>query len=175
MRSSCRDSLELKALPQEFELRPASNADCAAVTELIVGILRSYGLSPDHSTTDVDMSDLEGFYRRSGGCFDVLVDRKSGRIIGTVGLRALDATTIELRKMYLHTDYRGRGLGRFLLDHALVEARKREFKRMFLETATVLREALGLYRSAGFKPCTGDHPCAKRCDLTMELWLDEDN
>jgi putative acetyltransferase len=171
VQSPFRYPFKLKSLPQEFELRPATNADCPSVTELVVGILRAYGLSPDHSTTDIDMSDLQSYYHQAGGCFDVLVERKSSRIIGTVGLRPMDATTIELRKMYLHTDYRGRGLGRFLLEHALTEARRRGFRRVLLETATVLREALALYRHAGFQPCVSAHACAKRCDLTMELWL----
>jgi putative acetyltransferase len=164
-------STVVKSLPPDVQLRPVTNADCGAVTELIVGILGAYELSPDHTTTDRDMADLEGYYEKSGGCFDVLVDRKSARIVGTVGLRPMDRTTVELRKMYLHPDFRGRELGRFLLDHALAEAKRRGFTRVFLETATVLREALNLYRSAGFQPCKREHACAKRCDMTMELTI----
>ena len=163
--------MSLKSLPPDLALRPATNADCRAVTDLIVGILAVYGLSPDHSTTDVDLTDLEGFYHKMGGCFDVLVEQGSGRIIGTVGLHPMDARSTELRKMYLDTAFRGRGLGRFLLDHALAEARRRKFQRVVLETATVLKEALQLYRSAGFQPCEAMHPAAKRCDMTMELFL----
>ena len=161
----------VKSLPSGFQLRPATNADCPAVTDLIVCILTRYGLSPDHSTTDLDLTDLEGFYHQSGGCFDVLVEQGSERIIGTVGLHPMEAGAVELRKMYLDPAFRGRGLGRFLLDHALAEARRRKFQRVVLETATVLTEALQLYRSAGFQPCDPVHPVAKRCDLTMELWL----
>jgi hypothetical protein len=83
------------ALPPELELRPVTNTDCRAVTELIVGILGAYGLDADHTTTDRDMSDLEGFYQQAGGRFDVLVERTSGRIIGSVGLRPMDSATVE--------------------------------------------------------------------------------
>jgi putative acetyltransferase len=116
------------------------------------------------------MSDLEGFYHQSGGRFDVLVERHSGRIIGSVGLRPMDGGTVELRKMYLGAAYRGRGLGKFLLEHALAESKRLGFRRVFLETATVLREALNLYRRAGFQQCEATHTCAKRCDMAMELF-----
>jgi putative acetyltransferase len=161
----------MKSLSPGLELRAATNADCGAVTELVVGILARYGLSPDHTSTDVDLGDLEGFYHKSGGCFDVLIDTASGRVVGSVGLWPLDPASVELRKMYVRAAFRGRGLGRFLLDHALVEARRRRFNRVVLETATVLKEALQLYRSAGFQPCEALHAPAKRCDLTMELRL----
>ena len=160
----------MKALPPGLLLRPATNADGQAVAELIVGILTRYGLSPDHTSTDIDLTDLQGFYR--DGLFDALVEKDSGRIIGTVGLHPLDGTSVELRKMYLDPAFRGRGLGRFLLNYALEESRQRGFKRVVLETATILTEALNLYRSAGFKPCQALHAPAKRCDLTMELLLE---
>jgi putative acetyltransferase len=151
-----------------FNLRPGTNGDIEAVTELVFSILRSYALAPDHSATDGDLLDLERFYHQAGGCFDVLVETEHHQIIGTVGLHPLDAKTVELRKMYLHSGYRGRGLGRYLLNHALEKARGKGFHRVYLETATVLKEAIGLYRSAGFQPCsTGCLP--PRCDLAMEL------
>lgn len=151
-------------------LRPASNADAPAVRELVFGILRGYGLAIDPETTDADLEDIDAHYWRRGGCFDVLVDTSAGRIIGSVGLCPIDRTSVELRKMYLDAGYRRRGLGQRLLAHALIEARARRFQRMFLETASVLKEAISLYERAGFRACPAEH-CSARCDQTMELWL----
>ena len=49
--------------------------------------------------------------------------------------------------MYLHKSQRGRGLGKFLLDSALAQARELGFTRVTLETASVLKEAIALYES----------------------------
>jgi len=81
------------------------------------------------------------------------------------------SATCELRKMYLRRDHRGKGLGKRLLEHALAEARRLGFKRVTLETASVLKEAIRLYESYGFQPYVPTH-LSCRCDQAylLELW-----
>src|SRR5262245_3308966 len=116
-------------------IRPATNEDAPAVRELIFGILREHDLRPDPEHTDADLKDIEASYFKSGGRFDVLVSG-DGLIIGSVGLHRIDEGTIELRKMYLHSSQRGKGLGNRLLSHALAAARELGCRRMILETAS---------------------------------------
>jgi putative acetyltransferase len=150
-------------------LRPATNADAAAVRELVFGVLREFGLKPSPGDTDADLDDLEAAYHRRGGRFDVLVT-PDGAVIGSVGLYPVDPTTVELRKMYLQVSARGRGLGRRLLDHALAEARRMGFARMTLETASVLTDAVALYERYGFRPYAAAHR-SSRCDASYALPL----
>ena len=151
-------------------LRPATTADRDAIRTLIFSILQSYGLSPAPDSTDADLVDAAAYYAARGGTFHVLVDSTAQRLIGTIGLLPVDAETVELRKMYLDAGYRGRGLGRRLLEHALSEARRLGRRRVVLETASVLREAIALYERYGFQRCSAEH-LAARCDTAMELWL----
>lgn len=160
-----------------FRLRSAVHGDEPAVQALVFGILRSYGLSPDPELTDADLADLEESYARQGGRFTVLeaVQKGAGQdgweIVGTVGLLPLPGhpTVGELRKMYLHPDWRGRGLGRKLLERALVDAPELGFQEIVLETASVLAEAVALYRRYGFEPrdVLPGHAPASRCDMVM--------
>jgi putative acetyltransferase len=133
-------------------IRPATNKDCAKVRALIFAVLDEYGLEPAPKTTDRDLDDLEGFY--AGGAFDVL-EAADGDIIGTVGLWPMggDAAggAVELRKMYLKASARGRGHGKKLLTHAIKRAKELGFRRIELQTARVLEEALGLYAKFGFE------------------------
>lgn len=151
-------------------LRPATNADAPAVRELVFGVLREYGLAPDPDCTDSDLADIEAAYHRRGGRFGVLVDEAAGQVLGSVGLYPVDEQTVELRKMYLRRNARGRGLGRRMLEHALAEARRMGFARVTLETASVLTEAIALYRRYGFTPFDAPH-CSRRCDQTYVLAL----
>lgn len=158
-----------RSLPPGFRLRPAVAADSAAVRNLVFRVLREYGLVPSPADTDADLEDLEQSYSAAGGWFAV-VEAADGQVVGCAGLLPVTGTAVELRKMYLAPDVRGRGLGRALLAAALQEAKRRGFGRVTLETATVLREAVRLYESAGFRPRAGAvHAC--RCDLAMELDL----
>ena len=167
-----------------MRIRRATNADRAAVTQLVFGVLAEYGLKPDPAGIDADLSDLEAHYPARGGCFDVLVDGvdpdgdgggdpNGGRIVGTVALQRVDDRTCELRKMYLHRGVRGRGLGRRLLEHALAEAHRLGFRLVTLETAAVLVEAVTLYRRYGFRSFTPPHWSAQRCDQAYVLELGE--
>jgi putative acetyltransferase len=153
-------------------IRPATNRDAAAVRELVFGVLHEYGLKPSPADTDADLFDIEASYFSRGGRFDVLVNG-DGKIIGTVALYPTDARTVELRKMYLHRGDRGQGHGRRLLEHALAMAKQMRIRRVTLETASVLTEAIALYTRYGFRPCASEHLSA-RCDQTFELILNEE-
>jgi len=151
------------------KLRIADNNDCEGIARLVYGILEEYGLKPDPACTDADLRDIESSYFGRGGTFFVL-EAEDGSIVGAYGLYPIDRQTCELRKMYLHKSYRGKGLGKFLLEDALVKARRLGFERMILETASVLKEAITLYRSYGFTEFTPAH-LSSRCDQAYQLEL----
>ena len=152
----------------ELVLRTATCADQPAIRALVFSVLESYGLKPSPHDTDADLEDLQQHYFSCGGDFVVL--RDGGRVIGTVALANQGAGNCELRKMYLDPAYRGRGLGKQLMEHALQRAKELGFGRMTLETATVLKEAVKLYEQFGFRPYQPNH-LAARCDLAMERTL----
>ena len=133
----------------EVSLRPATSADANAVRDLVFGTLLEFGLKPDAKGTDADLFDFPGSY--AGGSFDVLVDR-GGLVLGCIGLAPHGEGTLELRKMYLAKDKRGRGFGKMLLDHALRRAKELGAKRITLETAAILQDAVAMYERAGFRP-----------------------
>ena len=150
-------------------LRPADNKDCEDIARLVYGILKEYGLKPDPACTDADIKDIESSYFDRGGTFLVL-EAEDGSIIGAYGLYPMDEQTCELRKMYLDKAHREKGLGKFLLEDALSRARQLGFERMILETASVLKEAIGLYKSYGFAEYNPPH-MSSRCDQAYQLEL----
>jgi len=158
--------MEKKTWPR---LRPANNNDCDNIADLVYGILREYDLKPDPACTDADIKDVESSYFGRGGKFFVL-ETEDGSIIGAYGLYPAEEHTCELRKMYLQKEHRGKGLGKFLLDDALSKARQVGFERMILETASVLKEAIALYKSYGFVEFNPQH-MSSRCDQAYRLEL----
>ena len=151
-------------------LRLANNRDCKDISGLVFGVLKEYGLKPDPATTDADIEDIESSYFKRGGTF-LVFEEKDGSIIGAYGLYPMEEQTCELRKMYLHRAYRGGELGKFLLEDALSRAKQLGFKTMVLETASVLKEAIALYKSYGFVEYTPEH-LSSRCDQAYSLTLE---
>jgi GNAT superfamily N-acetyltransferase len=70
--------------------------------------------------------------------------------VGCVGLR-LHGQDGEIKRMWVDASVRGTGLGRRLLEAVEAEARAAGAHVLRLETNRTLREAIALYRSAGYR------------------------
>jgi putative acetyltransferase len=161
-------------LPPNFNnihIRVASNKDAEKVTALVADVLAEFGLRIDPQETDADLRDIEKNYLKAGGTFELIEDDR-GNLLGTVGLYPLDEGACELRKMYFTAPARGRGLGKYILERAIVQAKNLGFRRIILETASVLEAANHLYVKYGFRPLERDH-LPSRADLAYILDLNE--
>ena len=77
-----------------------------------------------------------------------------------------------MKRLYLRPQFRGKGLGRVLVDRIIAEARQMGYQRMRLDTVEpVMRDAVAMYRKIGFReiPPYCDNPIAGA--LYMELAL----
>lgn len=83
------------------------------------------------------------------GAFRVALS--GGAPVGCGGLRLLDAATGELKRMYTAPSARGRGVARAVLAALEAEGRRLGLRRLVLETGSRQPEAVGLYRSAGYR------------------------
>ena len=158
----------MNTVSERLNIRPATNADCEKIQQLVFGVLSEYGLAADLNGTDKDIYDIEANYLNRGGLFEV-IESPDGEILGSVGLYPLDNETIELRKMYFAPDIRGRGLGKELLLKMIEKARNLGYLRVYLETASILEQAVHLYENAGFVPTGEKH--TPRCDQAYVLEL----
>jgi putative acetyltransferase len=149
--------------------RTATNDDRERVVSLIFTVLIEHGLKPAPESTDADLKDIEVNYLKTGGIFELVEDRE-GNLLGTVGLYPLDGVTCELRKMYLAPQARGLGLGRHILERTIENARRLGFRRVTLETASVLERAVRLYTRFGFQPVHHERLSA-RADRAFALDL----
>ena len=136
---------------KDFIIRPANNEDIPSIKNVVFGVLQEYGLKPLESSKDNDLNDIEQSYFNKGGYFGVAADINSNAIVGTFGLYPFTKDVYELRKMYLLKHVRGKGLGRSMLTYAIALAKEKHYTRMILETISPLKEAISLYKQAGFK------------------------
>ena len=160
-------------LPENFQLRPAVNKDSGEIKALIFGILEEYKLSSDPESTDKDLDNIEEYYTNNKGAFYIILNA-DGAIIASTGIYRINDKTCELRKMYLLKEYRGMGIGKFLLDHSIETAQSLGYNKIILETASVLKEAIGLYEKYGFKKYKPEH-LSSRCDQTYYLIINRDD
>lgn len=151
-----------------MDVRSANDNDSNGIKSVVFQVLKEYGLEPDSGTTDKDLDTIEDSYHKNNGFFGVI--ENSGKIVATVGIYKIDNDTCELRKMYALPSQRGKGLGKYLMQFSIKKAKELGYKRIVLETATPLKEAVSLYKKFGFSEYTPSH-LAARCDQAFELML----
>ena len=98
---------------------------------------------------DRELKELPREYAEPRGC--ILLATLGSTLLGCVALRPLDVHVCEMKRMYVRPPFRGQGIGRVLARNVIDEARKRSYKTMRLDSLSIMKEALTLYRSLGFK------------------------
>ncbi len=147
--------------------RRATNTDGESVRKIVFDALTSYGLVIDPAATDVDLFDIEQYYPE--GTFWVMVD-DDDTIKASFALYKIDQFTAEIRKMYFDPSIRGMGLGTWAMHFLIKEAKNMGYQTLTLEKASVLKEAISLYKKLDFQTIPGS--ChSHRCDVVMEKRL----
>ncbi|WP_405161988.1 GNAT family N-acetyltransferase [Nocardia sp. NBC_01499] len=124
-----------------------------------------------HERRVTDPAELErGIAATSGAEFVpprgvLLVARYGGEPVGSAGVRLLDDSTAELKRMFLRADMRGQGGAAFLGEAAERQARALGAERIVLDTRRDLVEARALYARLGYVEST-----AHNDEMYAECW-----
>ena len=144
-------------MTREIEIRAISPPDAAAVRELFIRVNRL--LAPAHMVEAFEsyiarslaeeIDRLADYYSSRNGGFWVAVD--DDEVVGMFGLEASGEHAMELRRMYVAPGFRRRRIARKMLAFAEDECRRRNRLRLQLSTSELQKDALALYRNAGYE------------------------
>jgi putative acetyltransferase len=148
---------------RNFIIRDWLTEDREAAAEVIRTVLEEYGLPWQPELADRDVMEVEEAYLNVGGEFWVV--EKNAVVVGTAAYQpiARGKKAVEIRKMYLVPAVRNQGLGKYLLQELEKAIAIKDYQEIWLETATILKEAVKLYERNGYEPATGVETA--RCDL----------
>ena len=166
-----RDEPALRTSPADLErlvvhIVPFESRYTEAFAALVVDTLREFGFEQD-PVLDQDLQDPVATYAALWLAF------VGGEVVGSVALRQLDGDAYELKRMYLRSAHRGRGVGKRLLATALDWARANHARSVRLDTSERMVAARQLYESAGFVRVPGEAPRQGQQRLLYELRLRE--
>ncbi len=129
--------------------RAESDSEIAEVRDLWREYWESIGLPLDFQGFGAELQGLPGVYGVTGGA--LLLARYQDQPAGTIALRRLDATSGEVKRLYLRPRFRGQGLGRRLLEAVIERAMAMGYECLYADTLPIMMEALSLYQRAGFE------------------------
>ncbi len=82
---------------------------------------------------------------------DILIARLGGAPVGCAMMRQIEPGIVEVQRVFVAPAARGHGVGRALTLRLMEQARADGQQVMRLDTGAKLAEAIGLYRSLGFR------------------------
>ena len=131
------------------DISPFAEEDLGSVHRLFREYAGSLSVDLGFQSFEDEIAGLPGRYAPPTGA--LLLARVDDRPIGCVALRAIDAETCELKRLFVRPAHRGGGVGLRLLESAVAEARRLGYRRLRLDTIPEMGRAQELYERFGFR------------------------
>lgn len=91
--------------------------------------------------------------------------------VGCVALRKLDDSSCEMKRLYVKTGYRGKRIGKALVEQVIEAARQTGYRQMCLDTFQFMEDAIKIYRQYGFYEIEryNDNPATTAVFMQLDL------
>lgn len=142
-----------------FTISPARSA-----TEMIsaAALFRAYAatlpvdLAPQGFSQELE--SLPGVYGPPGG--ELLLAKRGDHVLGCIAVKQLAPGVAEIKRLFVRPKERKAGLGKALIEAALLTAKELGYAEVKLDTLPEMTAAIDLYKSFGFAPIPpyGSHP-----------------
>jgi ribosomal protein S18 acetylase RimI-like enzyme len=127
-------------------------ADTQEVVSIARELFREYaqaiGVDLEYQGFSAELSALPVPYVPPRGA--LFVAHAGTDVAGCVGLRPLDHTTGEMKRLYVRPAHRGSGLGKHLVEAVVRAGRQAGYRELRLDTLASMSSAIALYERAGF-------------------------
>jgi carbonic anhydrase len=105
--------------------------------------------APTFEGLEQELAALPGVYDEPEG--RLLLATLDGRPAGCVALKRHDATSGEVKRLYVRPESRGHGVGEKLVAELIAAARAIGYRRLVLDSHHTMHRAHTIYRGAGFR------------------------
>lgn len=105
--------------------------------------------APTFQGIDDELMTLPGVYNPPAG--RLLLAMQDGQPAGCIGLKGHDATTCELKRLYVRPTFRGLHIGWQLVNRLVNEARQSGYQRIVLDSHVSMIKAHAIYQAVGFR------------------------
>lgn len=104
---------------------------------------------------------------------EAIVVYDNGKPVGGGAIRRYDDENVELKRVFVHNEYQGQGIGSRLVSLLIEWAAQLGYRRMILETGELLAESCAVYEKLGFAVIPNYGPYADMPEslcMAKEIW-----
>lgn len=150
------------------QIKPIDDTD---VCQIIKKVGQEFGaIGEGFGPSDSEVNAMSQHYNdeSSSRYFVALIE---GSIVGGSGIAAFNGSSdiCELRKLFLLSESRGLGLGEKLSEACLQYAKRKGYKKCYLDTLRSMKSAIALYEKIGFKHL--DRPLEGTIHNSCDVWM----
>jgi ribosomal protein S18 acetylase RimI-like enzyme len=128
--------------------KPETDEEISGAKKLIVAYIQWLNQDLSFQNIDDELSNFPDKYSEPRGTF--LIAKENSEVIGCVGIKKLENSICEMKRLFVNDRYRGNGVGKKLVEMIAEEAKRKHYEKMRLDTLDIMEEALNIYRKNGF-------------------------
>ena len=155
----------------EISYRLIEKKDNPYLAQIIRNVLTEFNANkPGTVFTDTTTDSLYELFQTTNSSYWVVEENQ--KLLGGCSLfptLGLPDGCIELVKLYLTEESRGKGIGKTLLELAINFAEEKGYKQIYLESLPQLNMAIDLYEKMGFQHL--DNPLGNSGHFACNLWM----
>lgn len=179
---------EIEALEYELNLKSLYSRVCDIRKSHESKTIEIVAYTPEHQQAFIQLNEawIKKYWKMEDSDYKALdepteniIDKggyigmamKHQQVVGTCALIDMGNRNYELAKMAVDDKAKGLGIGFMLGKHIVEKAVSMGANRIYLESNTILKPAINLYRKLGFKRIPFKKSPYERCNIRMELLL----
>lgn len=95
----------------------------------------------------------------------------NGEIAGCIGLKNMDKKNCEMKRLYVRPQFRGKNIGKLLVQKIITDAKEIGYSYMLLDTLPFLEKAIHIYEQFGFYTidCYNNSPMGTSIYMRLDL------
>ena len=130
-------------------LRVFKPGDQDSVKDLILSILMKEYPFDKSAYSDSDLLHIGETYGGTRNTF--FVAEEENKVVGTVGVKEDTKNEALIRRLFVNSEYRGRGHGAELLEKAVAFCRQNGYKKIYFRCTDRMASAMKLCQKKGFR------------------------